>query len=137
MEAPRDRERSSNDRSADDRGDGGPVGPGRDIARAVSPGRFRHLVRDAEAALAAADVSAENGSNGLAHRGGGIMWIALSSPWGRGRLVRNADGSCDLEAMRMLGEVLVLDEHHAHVEVEDLQRIVDAIAQPRALHVPA
>lgn len=106
------------------------VARARDTNAAVSPGRFRHLVRDAGAALAEARVEAVDGSNGLAHRGGGVMWITLTSRWGHGRVTRNADGSVDLQAFRTPDGATLLAEHHDHVEVDDLRHVIDAITRP-------
>jgi hypothetical protein len=127
-----DSEEATTGRSPDPRSlHGSPVAEGRrEASNPVSVGRFRHLVQDAGALLADAHVEAVNGSSGRSDRGHGTMWISLTSNWGHGRLVRNADGSADLSAVRTPDGVTVVDEHHDHVEVDDLERLVHAIARP-------
>jgi hypothetical protein len=139
-----DGEQPVTERSPDPRvGEGSPqvVAVRREAGKAVSVGRFRHLVRDAGPLLVDAHVNAVDGSSRRTDRGSGTMWISLTSSWGHGRLVRNADGSADLSAVRSPDGVTVVDEHHDHVEVDDLQRLIEAIGrpprQPTLRHPPA
>jgi len=85
----------------------------------------------ARSGLGAAGISATFGRAPIIGGSPGPTWVSMTAAGAHGRLVRAADGATTVTAHALPASASLLDEHHAHTTLAQLDALVAALGGPR------
>jgi hypothetical protein len=105
------------------------------FASGLSASAFRRLVEDAAPLLADGGVHAVFASTVGSRRSPGPTWISVSSAQAYGRIMRRGDGSFVSAAYRTPDGAQVCAAAGAHVQREDFETLIAAVAPARQTQV--